>query len=121
MMSKSLVIKKANERVFLDQLFNPNKLENYNIPDSIKAELRKYQQVSVQDQIVAARTYLSVKSAFIVSSPFLTKPIKYHSKYNNKLINRILYWKNAKDGLVQTGFWNSDLIPVLHKVSCPLA
>ncbi|XP_071815312.1 TATA-binding protein-associated factor 172-like [Apostichopus japonicus] len=47
MMSKSLVIKKANERVFLDQLFNPNKLENYNIPDSIKAELRKYQQDGV--------------------------------------------------------------------------
>ncbi|PIK38155.1 hypothetical protein BSL78_25007 [Apostichopus japonicus] len=47
MMSKSLVIKKVNERVFLDQLFNPNKLENYGIPDSIKAELRKYQQDGV--------------------------------------------------------------------------
>lgn len=71
MMSKSLVIKKANERVFLDQLFNPNKLENYGIPDSIKAELRKYQQVSVQ--IVAAGSiypfnrHLSLNQTYQVS------------------------------------------------------
>lgn len=46
MMSKALVMKRAKERIFLEQLFNPSKLESYKIPDSVEAELRKYQQVS---------------------------------------------------------------------------
>lgn len=37
---------KAKERHFLEQLLDGKKLENYKIPVPIKAELRKYQQVT---------------------------------------------------------------------------
>lgn len=38
--------KKQKERKFLEQLLDGKKVENYTIPVPIKAELRKYQQVS---------------------------------------------------------------------------
>lgn len=44
-MSEELIKQKARERHFLEQLLDSTKLENYKIPVSIKAELRKYQQV----------------------------------------------------------------------------
>lgn len=44
-MSADLIRQKARERHFLEQLLDGKKLENYNIPVPIKAELRKYQQV----------------------------------------------------------------------------
>ncbi|XP_061645267.1 TATA-binding protein-associated factor 172 isoform X2 [Phyllopteryx taeniolatus] len=46
-MSADLVRQKARERHFLEQLLDSRKLENYNIPVPIKAELRKYQQDGV--------------------------------------------------------------------------
>lgn len=45
-MSADLIRQKARERHFLEQLLDGRKLENYKIPVPIKAELRKYQQVS---------------------------------------------------------------------------
>lgn len=45
-MSEDLIKIKAKERHFLEQLLDGKKLENYKIPVPIKAELRKYQQVS---------------------------------------------------------------------------
>lgn len=44
-MSEELIRMKAKERHFLEQLLDGKKLENYEIPVPIKAELRKYQQV----------------------------------------------------------------------------
>ena len=44
-MSADLIRQKARERHFLEQLLDSRKLENYNIPVPINAELRKYQQV----------------------------------------------------------------------------
>lgn len=49
-MSADLIRQKARERHFLEQLLDGRKLENYNIPVPIKAELRKYQQVCVSCQ-----------------------------------------------------------------------
>ncbi|KAM9804251.1 TATA-binding protein-associated factor 172 [Neosynchiropus ocellatus] len=46
-MSADLIQQKARERHFLEQLLDGRKLENYNIPVPIKAELRKYQQDGV--------------------------------------------------------------------------
>ncbi|KAM6916245.1 TATA-binding protein-associated factor 172 [Xenentodon cancila] len=46
-MSADLIRQKARERNFLEQLLDGRKLENYNIPVPIKAELRKYQQDGV--------------------------------------------------------------------------
>uniref|UniRef100_A0A3Q2YQE6 B-TFIID TATA-box binding protein associated factor 1 n=1 Tax=Hippocampus comes TaxID=109280 RepID=A0A3Q2YQE6_HIPCM len=46
-MSAELIRQKARERHFLEQLLDGRKLENYNIPVPIKAELRKYQQDGV--------------------------------------------------------------------------
>lgn len=46
-MSDELIRQKARERRFLEQLLDSRKLENYKIPVPIKAELRKYQQVSL--------------------------------------------------------------------------
>ena len=46
-MSKTLVEQKQRERKFLEQLLDGTKLEKYTIPVPIKAELRKYQQVSL--------------------------------------------------------------------------
>lgn len=45
-MSEELIRMKAKERHFLEQLLDGKKLENYEIPVPIKAELRKYQQVT---------------------------------------------------------------------------
>ena len=45
-MSPSLIERRTKERDFLEQLLNTNKLENYKVPIPIKADLRKYQQVS---------------------------------------------------------------------------
>lgn len=45
-MSEELIKIKAKERHFLEQLLDGKNLENYNIPVPIKAELRRYQQVS---------------------------------------------------------------------------
>ena len=44
-MSADLIRQKARERHFLEQLLDSRKLENYDIPVPINAELRKYQQV----------------------------------------------------------------------------
>lgn len=44
-MSEELIQLKAKERHFLEQLLDGKKLENYQIPVPINAELRKYQQV----------------------------------------------------------------------------
>uniref|UniRef100_A0A8C3PD79 B-TFIID TATA-box binding protein associated factor 1 n=1 Tax=Chrysemys picta bellii TaxID=8478 RepID=A0A8C3PD79_CHRPI len=46
-MSEELILLKAKERHFLEQLLDGKKLENYKIPVPIKAELRKYQQDGV--------------------------------------------------------------------------
>ncbi|XP_059929981.1 TATA-binding protein-associated factor 172 isoform X1 [Gadus macrocephalus] len=46
-MSADLIRQKARERHFLEQLLDSRKLENYNIPVPINAELRKYQQDGV--------------------------------------------------------------------------
>ncbi|XP_038069588.1 TATA-binding protein-associated factor 172-like isoform X2 [Patiria miniata] len=46
-MAASLVKQKARERRFLEQLLDSKKLDNYEVPVTIKAELRKYQQDGV--------------------------------------------------------------------------
>ena len=46
-MSAELVQQKERERRFLEQLLDGSKVDNYQVPVPIKAELRKYQQVSV--------------------------------------------------------------------------
>ena len=44
-MPKALIEQKQKERKFLEQLLSNTKLDTYDIPVPIKAELRKYQQV----------------------------------------------------------------------------
>ena len=44
-MSEAMKEQKQKERKFLEQLLNNTKLDSYEIPVPIKAELRKYQQV----------------------------------------------------------------------------
>ncbi len=44
-MPPSLVERRLQERVFLEQLLDTTKLDNYVVPVPIKADLRKYQQV----------------------------------------------------------------------------
>lgn len=51
-MSEELIRVKAKERHFLEQLLDGKKLENYKIPVPIKAELRKYQQVTTSALIL---------------------------------------------------------------------
>ena len=46
-MSPSLAKQRDRERVFLEQLLDTSKLDNYTVPVPIKADLRKYQQVSM--------------------------------------------------------------------------
>lgn len=46
-LSAELAEKKVQQRRFLEQLFDPKKLENYEIPVTINAELRSYQQDGV--------------------------------------------------------------------------
>ena len=46
-MKQSLIEKKEVERKFLEQLMDSSKLENYKVEVPVKAELRKYQQVSL--------------------------------------------------------------------------
>lgn len=46
-MPSDLVERRKKERLFLEQLLDTSKLENYSVPVSIKADLRKYQQVSM--------------------------------------------------------------------------
>lgn len=46
-MSKELLMHRDVERDFLAQLLDSSKLENFEIPVTIKAELRKYQQEGV--------------------------------------------------------------------------
>ncbi|XP_054706279.1 TATA-binding protein-associated factor 172-like [Uloborus diversus] len=43
----SLLSKKEKERLFLEQLMNPKKVEPYKVPVPVKAELRSYQQEGV--------------------------------------------------------------------------
>lgn len=45
-MPSDLVERRAKDRLFLEQLLDTSKLENYSVPVSIMADLRKYQQVS---------------------------------------------------------------------------
>lgn len=47
-MPPSLVERRLQERVFLEQLLDTTKLDNYVVPVPIKADLRKYQQVIKQ-------------------------------------------------------------------------
>ena len=46
-MPPDLVEKRKSDRLFLEQLLDTSKLENYSVPISINTHLRKYQQVSV--------------------------------------------------------------------------
>lgn len=66
-MSEDLIKIKAKERHFLEQLLDGKKLENYKIPVPIKAELRKYQQVSF-DLLNSLRPWLLIWFFFYVSS-----------------------------------------------------
>lgn len=45
--SPELLAKRETERAFLTQLLDGSKVENYNIPVPIQAELRRYQQDGV--------------------------------------------------------------------------
>ena len=45
-MEESLLKKKHQQRQFLDQLINGKTIDNYGVAVPIKADLRKYQQVS---------------------------------------------------------------------------
>ena len=47
-MPPDLVERRKTDRLFLEQLLDTSKLENYSVPVSIKADLRKYQQVCVR-------------------------------------------------------------------------
>jgi len=44
-LSKALMQQKEKESNFLDQLLDPHKIDDYQLPIPISAELRKYQQV----------------------------------------------------------------------------
>jgi len=44
-LSKSLMQQKEKESHFLEQLLDPHKIDDYQLPIPINAELRKYQQV----------------------------------------------------------------------------
>ncbi|KAF8793895.1 TATA-binding protein-associated factor 172 like protein [Argiope bruennichi] len=46
-LNPKLMERKEQERLFLDQLMNPKKIENYCVPVPINAELRSYQQEGV--------------------------------------------------------------------------
>ena len=45
-MAEELQERRKQEKHFLEQLLDTSKLENYHVPVPIKADLRKYQQVS---------------------------------------------------------------------------
>ena len=45
-MPSELVERRKKDRLFLEQLLDTSKLENYSVPIFINADLRKYQQVS---------------------------------------------------------------------------
>ena len=44
-MSTALAEKRETDRHFIEQLLDTKKLDNYTVPVSIRADLRKYQQV----------------------------------------------------------------------------
>ena len=51
-MSEAMIEQKQKERKFLEQLLNNTKLDSYDIPVPIKAELRKYQQVKYWNHFI---------------------------------------------------------------------
>ena len=53
----SMIERRARERVFLEQLLDTSKLDNYVVPVPIKADLRKYQQVGVVSYDYVAYMY----------------------------------------------------------------
>lgn len=46
-MSRDLLVTKQNERVFLEQLLDTSKVQEYVIPVPLRAELRKYQREGI--------------------------------------------------------------------------
>jgi TATA-binding protein-associated factor len=46
-MPPDLAERRKKDRLFLEQLLDTSKLDNYSVPVSIKADLRKYQQVCI--------------------------------------------------------------------------
>lgn len=50
-LSDVLLQQKRRERDFLERLLDPSKIENYNVPLPINAELRSYQQVSLFNEL----------------------------------------------------------------------
>lgn len=50
-LSEVLLQQKRREREFLERLLDPSKIENYNIPLPINAELRSYQQVGLFNEV----------------------------------------------------------------------
>ena len=52
-MPQTLALRRRNERQFLEQLLDTSKIECYRVPVPIKADLRKYQQVSECQKVAA--------------------------------------------------------------------
>lgn len=76
-MKSHLVEKKKQEREFLTQLLSGNILQNYGIPIPIKADLRKYQQVSTRNSTALSQTTSHVSTLSI--EVIVTRSLYWHS------------------------------------------
>lgn len=59
-LSADLRERRLRDKDFLDQLFNPKSIKNYEIPVPINAELRTYQQVTAARRLDAGRCGLLI-------------------------------------------------------------
>ena len=57
-MPSDLAEKRKTDRLFLEQLLDTSKLDNYSVPVSIKADLRKYQQ-ACHCVVIIVQSYLA--------------------------------------------------------------
>ena len=100
-MAASLIKQKAIERHFLEQLLDSKKLDSYQVPVTIKAEIRKYQQVEYsQEYKTPAREWTHVQHL---------KPIQIVQTFVAMLLNRMQ--ENMANNT-----WNKCCVEVLFVV-----
>ncbi|KAK2530509.1 Btaf1 [Columba guinea] len=102
-MSEELIRMKAKERHFLEQLLDGKKLENYKIPVPIKAELRKYQQVTAYTSILEEQLQHQVKrhNLIVASYDVVRNDIDFfrNIKFNYCILDEGHVIKNGKTKL----------------------
>lgn len=118
-----------SQRQFLDQLFNPNQINDYQVPIMINAKLRTYQQTGVNwlaflnkyklhgilcDDMGLGKT---IQSLCILASDHYNKNEKYKVIEMSNLLLNFIQFQNFPIYFQETG--GPDSIPLPSIVVCP--